>query len=134
MVDNLTTVQRSYCMSKVRNRDTDLERLVRSELHRRGFRFRKHAKDLPGRPDIVFATSKVAVFIDGDFWHGYRFPQWREQMSPFWQEKIAKNRERDNKNFRRLRAMGWRVIRLWQHEVESGLNSCVARIIDTISS
>src|SRR5437870_5476979 len=82
-MDNLTTHQRSYCMSRVRNRDTDLEAMVRSELFRRGWRFRKHVSSLPGTPDIVFPSHCLAVFIDGDFWHGYRFPQWKGNLSPF---------------------------------------------------
>ena len=69
-MDNLTCEQRERCMSTVRNRDTDIERAVRSELHKRGYRFRKHVRALPGTPDIVFVRDRVAVFVDGDFWHG----------------------------------------------------------------
>lgn len=115
-------------MSRVKSRDTDIERLVRSELHRHGRRFRKHAKDLPGKPDLVFRSAKVAVFIDGDFWHGYRFPAWAHTVLEFWQDKIEQNRTRDQRNFRKLRQAGWCVIRLWQHEVEGNLKDCVGRI------
>lgn len=132
MVDNLTSKQRSYCMSRIKGRDTSPERLVRSELHRRGFRFRKHAKELPGKPDVVFYRAKVAVFIDGDFWHGYRFPSWAHRVSDFWKKKISKNRERDARNHRRLRRMGWKVIRLWQHEIEREFEACIARIISSL--
>jgi len=130
--DNLTPEQRSYCMSRVKGKDTSLERKVRSELHKRGLRFRKHVKDLPGKPDIVFSRPKVAVFIDGDFWHGYRFPLWKNVLSPFWQRKIEMNRVRDQKNFKKLRRMGWKVIRVWQHEVEKDLEAVVQRIINEI--
>lgn len=133
MADKLTPEQRSYCMSRVKNRDTDIERLVHSGLHNLGFRFRKHVKALPGTPDIVFPKSKVAVFIDGDFWHGYRFPSWENKVSDFWKEKIRKNRERDRKNFQKLRNMGWKVIRLWKHEVKSDLAGSIGRITETIS-
>lgn len=129
MPDNLTPDQRKRCMSSVRNKGTDLEMLIRSELHRRGLRYRLHVKSLPGTPDIVFPTSKVAVFIDGDFWHGYKFPQWREKVSEFWQTKIEKNRRRDKRNFSRLRRIGWRVVRIWQHSIESDVTNCVERII-----
>jgi DNA mismatch endonuclease (patch repair protein) len=115
-------------MSRVKNRDTDIERLVRSELHRRGYRFRKHLRALPGTPDIVFPKPKVVVFIDGDFWHGYRFPQWEFTLSDFWRKKIRKNRDRDRKNFAKLRQMGWRVIRLWKHQVKRDLDGCVIRV------
>lgn len=128
MTDNLTPEQRSYCMSRVRGKDTGLEKTVRAELRRRGLKFRVYASGLPGKPDIAFRPSKVAVFIDGDFWHGYRFPQWRPKISSFWQVKIDKNRRRDRKNFAKLRRMGWRVLRLWQHELEKDFASCIRRI------
>jgi DNA mismatch endonuclease (patch repair protein) len=133
MPDNLTPEQRSYCMSRIKGKDTGLETLVRSELHKRGFRFRKHLKELPGKPDIVFTKVKVAVFIDGDFWHGYRFPTWEHKVSNFWKTKISKNRERDTKNHRRLREMGWTVIRLWQHEVRNNFETCINRIEEAVS-
>jgi DNA mismatch endonuclease (patch repair protein) len=134
MADNLTPQQRSYCMSRVKGRDTGLERLVRSELHKRGLRFRKHVKELPGRPDIVFPRARVAVFIDGDFWHAYRFPAWEKSLSEFWKRKIRGNRERDRKNFKKLRAADWRVVRLWQHEVEADLHGCVERIAEAVNN
>lgn len=127
--DNLTPEQRSYCMSRVKGADTILERRVRSELHKRGLRFRKHVKELPGKPDIVFTKAKVAVFIDGDFWHGYRFPIWEDKISDFWKRKIGKTRERDQRNFKKLRSMGWKVIRIWQHEIKKNLEGCLTKII-----
>jgi len=128
MADNLTPAQRSLCMSRVRNRDTSLECLIRSELHRRGLRFRKHVKRLPGSPDLVFPRQKIAVLVDGDFWHGWRFPSWQHRVSPFWRQKIDKNRRRDRRNIQALRARGWTVLRVWQHEVERDLESVVRRI------
>lgn len=71
--DPLTKAQRSYCMFQVKGKDTSLEQIVRSALHKHGLRFDKHVSDLPGKPDIVFPRHKIAVFLDGDFWHGYRF-------------------------------------------------------------
>ena len=132
MPDNLTPEQRSYCMSRVKGKDTGIEMLVRSGLHKRGLRFRKHVADLPGKPDVVFAKAKVAVFVDGDFWHGFRFPLWKNDLTEFWREKIAGNRTRDQRNFRRLRAMGWRVIRLWQHQVEDDLEGCIKKVITAV--
>ena len=132
--DNLTPEQRSYCMSRVKGKDTSIEKRVRSELHKRGLRFRKHVKDLPGKPDVIFPRAKIVVFIDGDFWHGYRFPAWKHKVSDFWKTKIQKNRLRDQKNFRVLRRMGWRVIRIWQHELKRDFKGCVARIVSAVSS
>lgn len=130
--DNLTPEQRSYCMSRVKGADTILERRVRSELHRRGFRFRKHVRELPGKPDIVFTKAKVAVFIDGDFWHGYRFPMWEHKITDFWKQKIGKTRERDQRNFKKLRSIGWKVIRIWQHEIKKNLEGCLTKIISAV--
>lgn len=134
MTDNLTAEQRSYCMSRVKNKDTDIERLVRSELHKRGFRFRKNVRALPGSPDIVFSKIKLAVFIDGDFWHGYRFPDWEHKVSDFWKKKIRKNRERDQKNFRKLKKMGWHVLRIWQHELKKDQEKCIDKVIFYIAN
>lgn len=130
MPDNLTETQRRYCMSRVRNADTDLERAVRGGLHRRGLRFRKHVRELPGRPDVVFPSARVVVFVDGDFWHGYRFPEWSGTLSSFWRNKIETTRIRDRRNFARLRRDGWLVIRLWQHEVKRDLE----RILDVVEA
>ena len=124
----MTKAQRSYCMSRVRGKDTSLELLVRSALHRRGRRFFKHCRHLPGRPDVVFPSCKVAVFLDGDFWHGYRFPRWAGRLKPYWRAKIAGNRRRDRRNFRRLRAMGWRVVRVWEHQALHDLEGCIERV------
>jgi len=132
-MDNLTPSQRSYCMSQVRTQDTSLERIVRSELHKRGLRFRKHVRKLPGSPDIVFSSAKVAVFIDGDFWHGYRFPKWENTLSPYWRNKITRNRKRDQKNFAALRRMGWSVIRVWGHEVKEDPGKVTARICYSVN-
>lgn len=133
MADNLSTTLRSYCMSRIKGRDTSLERLVRGELHRRGLRFRKHVAGVAGRPDVVFPRHRVVVFIDGDFWHGWRFPLWRDNLTPFWQIKIARNRLRDMVNFRKLRRDGWTVIRVWQHQVKRDCPSVVARIVMAVS-
>jgi len=133
MPDNLTPKQRSYCMSRIKGKDTRPEMKVRSALHKKGLRFRKHVKDLPGKPDIVFPKDKVAVFIDGDFWHGYRFPAWEDKVSDFWKKKITGNRKRDARNHRKLRSKGWKVIRLWQHEVERDFGACIDRIVESLA-
>ena len=128
MSDPLTVTQRSYCMSRVRGKDTKPEVLVRSALHGRGLRFRKHMKELPGRPDIVFTRAKICVFIDGDFWHGYDFETWEEKLTPFWQKKIGDTIERDRRNFSALREMGWRVVRVWTHDVRKRFDIVVEDI------
>jgi DNA mismatch endonuclease (patch repair protein) len=74
----------------------------------------------------------VAVFIDGDFWHGWRYPQWRASLTHFWQKKIDKNRDRDQRNFRRLRAMDWTVIRIWQHQLDRDIGQAIERVLVAI--
>ncbi len=115
-------------MSRVKGKDTGIERRVRSALHRQGLRFRKHVTALPGKPDVVFPGRRVVVFIDGGFWHGYRFPAWEHTLSAFWRKKIAETRLRDQRNFRRLQREGWRVIRIWQHQIEQDFDACLDRI------
>lgn len=119
-------------MSRVKLKDGSLEVLIRSELHRRGYRFRKHVKTLPGSPDAVFPKEKIAVFIDGDFWHGYRLPAWEHKLKDFWKNKIRKNRQRDQKNFRKLRRAGWQVLRIWQHEIKKDPEACIDRIVAAV--
>jgi DNA mismatch endonuclease (patch repair protein) len=131
-MDLLTPEQRSRLMSKVRQKGTDIELLVARELRQKGYRFRRNVKALAGSPDLVFARDKLAVFIDGDFWHGFRYPCWRHKVQPFWRNKIETNRKRDQRNFRRLRRAGWNVVRIWQHEIRTDIASCLARIVSLL--
>lgn len=128
MADNLTREQRSRTMSRIRSTGTNPELIVMRMSHARGLRFRKHDSRLPGRPDLVFMAPMVAVFVEGDFWHGWRFPLWKHKLAPYWQNKIETNRRRDLRNFRKLRKTGWLVLRIWEHEVERDAGRCVDRI------
>ena len=118
MPDHMTPGQRSRAMKRVKLKDGSLEKLVQHELRSKGLKFRRHVRALPGSPDIVFLKEKLAVFVDGDFWHGWRLPAWEHKLSRFWRGKLRANRARDQRNFRRLRADGWQVIRIWQHELK----------------
>lgn len=118
----------SFRMSRVRQKDTSIERIIRSRLHHEGLRFRKNVKDLPGAPDIVFSKQRVVVFVDGDFWHGYDLPRLRGSISQYWVDKISRTIERDQRNTNQLQEMGWRVVRVWGHEVERDLDGVVQRI------
>lgn len=134
MPDHLTPEQRSRAMKRVRLKDGSLEKLVQGELRARGLHFRRHIRTLPGQPDIVFTQRKVAVFVDGDFWHGWRLPAWEHKLTPFWRNKLRTNRTRDRRNFRKLRARGWKVIRLWQHQITNNLEGSIARVTGTVTS
>ena len=133
-MDNLTPNQRHYCMSRIKAKDTRLETRVRSALHRQGYRFRKHLRTLPGTPDVVFPTARVAIFIDGDFWHGYDFDSWRHTLSAFWSTKIQRNIQRDTDNHRALRDQGWIVIRLWQHDIDRHFDTSIQQIASTLDT
>ena len=90
---------------------------------------RVDSRDIPGRPDFVFRERRVAVFCDGDFWHGWQFSRWRLKLSQKWEEKIEANRRRDVRNHRALRRAGWRVVRLWEHQIEASAEACLARVL-----
>ena len=83
IVDNLTPEQRSFTMSRIRSRDTTPEPTIRRFVHARWFRFRTHKDGLPGRPDLVFVRPKVAVLVDGNFWHGWQFPRWGHKLGAY---------------------------------------------------
>ena len=116
-------------MSAIHSQDTKPEMLIRKALFRDGFRYRVHYKALPGKPDVVFTRVKLAVFIDGDFWHGHNWAirnygsleDELQRYSPFWQEKIRRNVERDRATTESLESMGWVVMRLWESDIEKDL-------------
>ena len=116
-------------MSRIRKKDTKPELTIRRLAHARGLRYRKHVESLPGTPDMVFGGPRVVVFVDGDFWHGWRLEEWEHKLSSkYWKEKIKRNRRRDGENHRRLEEEGWTVIRIWEHEVKEDPEACVDRI------
>ena len=129
MPDHMTPEQRSRAMKRVKLKAGPLEQLVQRELRRIGLHFQRNYKRLEGSPDIVFLKERVAIFIDGDFWHGWRLPAWEYKLSRFWRSKLRANRRRDQRNFRRLRAADWTVIRLWEHEIRSDSGRCIDRIL-----
>src|SRR6266700_1141377 len=118
MTDVLTPEQRRLNMSRIRGKNTKPEIPLRSALHLRGLRFRIHRKELPGSPDIVFSRQRIAVFVDGCFWHGCPAHGVQPKTNhKFWQEKIEGNRVRDKRNRTALKKQGWKVIRVWEHEL-----------------
>jgi DNA mismatch endonuclease, patch repair protein len=125
----MTPAQRSFAMKRVKLKNGSIEKLVQRELTKQRLKFRRHVKSLPGNPDIVFVPQKIAVFVDGDFWHGWRLSAWEHKLTPFWREKLRANRARDLRNFCRLRARGWTVIRIWGHQIKKDLSFCINRIV-----
>src|SRR4051812_43230254 len=128
MADNMSPEQRSRTMSRIRCKNTSPEMIIRQLLHKRGFRFRNHVSTLCGKPDLVFTSARVVVFINGDFWHGWRFPSWEHKLGDYWKRKIRGNRLRDCRSIRRLRRQGWYVLRIWEHDIKRNPTTCVDRI------
>jgi DNA mismatch endonuclease (patch repair protein) len=136
MVDVLTKDQRRLNMSRIRNRDTAPELLMRSGLHKRGYRFRLHRKDLPGCPDLTLPKYKSVIFVNGCFWHGHECPMFKipETRKKFWTAKIRKNRQRDAFVLSALAAMGWRTFVLWECSIKGPRRKHLDVILDEIAA
>ncbi|MBI5520462.1 MAG: DNA mismatch endonuclease Vsr [Desulfovibrio sp.] len=129
-------LSRSEIMGRIRSKDTKPELLVRRTLHRLGFRYRLHVKDLPGKPDLVFPSRRTVLFVQGCFWHGHdckvgnRAPKTNQD---YWREKIARNRNRDVISAMRLVEAGWKVLVVWECELIS-LDNTIARVVATLNA
>lgn len=135
MADTRTPEQRSRIMAAVRSRDTGPEVAVRRALFAAGVRgWRCHRRDLPGRPDIAFGVAKVAVFVDGAFWHGHPSRHKPGRSGSYWDEKIEQNVSRDRRVDQELRDAGWTVVRLWDFEVERDLAGAVSRVVSELGT
>lgn len=137
---NSVDPHRSAQMARVRAKDTKPELKVRRALHAAGLRFRLQARDLPGRPDIVFRSRRIAIFVHGCFWHRHPDPSCKLARMPksrleFWEPKFATNAERDERNVRAVEALGWRVEILWECSIGAdALASLVERVRCTPTS
>jgi DNA mismatch endonuclease, patch repair protein len=127
--------KRSEIMSRVRSKNTKPERIVRSALHRAGYRFRIHRKDLPGHPDIVLPRHRMTVLIHGCFWHQH--PGCKKATLPvrnakFWKEKLQRNQERDRQNLHKLEGLGWKVFVIWECNLLQGLSELINQLRETV--
>jgi len=120
LADIVDPVVRSRMMSGIRGKNTKPELLIRSALHRLSYRYRLHAKDLPGRPDLVFRSRKAAIFVNGCFWHGHdcHLFRWPGSRPDFWQEKIVGNIIRDRRDRQALFDLGFRVAEVWECQLK----------------
>jgi len=121
-MDRITPERRSANMARIRGKDTKPEMVVRRLLHSMGYRYRLHRKDLPGKPDVVFASRKAVIFIHGCFWHQHPSPTCRKSILPttrrdFWEAKLKRNVERDAQHILHLEEMGYRVLVVWECEL-----------------
>ncbi|HEO1831601.1 TPA: very short patch repair endonuclease [Acinetobacter baumannii] len=136
MIDIVDTSTRSRIMASIKGRDTKPEILIRKLLHKRGFRFRLHVKELPGKPDVVLKKYKAVIFINGCFWHGhkdchlFKLPATR---TDFWEEKINKNQLNDTKTIKLLLDNDWRVCVVWECSVR-GAKKDLNMVINSISN
>ncbi|GAF77851.1 unnamed protein product [marine sediment metagenome] len=122
-------------MSRIRSKNTKAEILVFRELRRQGVYFQKHYNKASGKPDIALPRKKKAVFIDGDFWHGYQFSKKKHRLpKKYWLDKIETNIKRDRSNRAKLRRDGWEVLRVWEHEVFKKFDETIDKIIQFLNS
>lgn len=137
-MDNRTKEQRSNCMKNIRSKNTTPELIVRKFLYNRGYRYRLHYKKLPGKPDIVLRKFNTVIFINGCFWHGHKNcseAKKPKSNSEFWKTKIVSNQQRDMKNIESLSKLGWRVLTIWECQLqkdlmESTLSDIVNKVVE----
>ncbi len=126
-MDKHTPEQRRKNMQAVKNKDSQIELLLRKELWRRGLRYRKNSSKVFGHPDIVFIGKKVAVFCDSEFWHGYNWEERKKDFKShqeFWIPKIERNMQRDIEVTEKLQNDGWIVLRFWGKEIKNDVAQC----------
>ena len=126
MADIFSREKRSWVMSRIRSKDTKIEKKMASLLRKNKIHYRRFPKVF-GSPDFI-VEKKILVFCDGDFWHGYRYSRKKKPPKKFWRDKIERNMGRDRKVSRKLRADGWHVVRLWEHDIETSPEKCVGKI------
>lgn len=134
MTDMVSPNIRSSMMSGIRGKNTRPEIAVRKEMFRRGYRYRIHAKELPGNPDIVFPRFRAVVFIHGCFWHGHDCPLFRmpSTRTEFWKAKIDLNRKNDRKSFDALLAFGWRIATIWECSMKGKKKQGISDVVDEL--
>ena len=137
MPDVLTPEQRRKNMQNIRSKDTEIEILLRKALWKKGYRYRKNYKDLPGTPDIALTKYNIAIFCDGEFFHGKNWEVLKPRLeksnnSEFWIKKISRNMERDDEVNKALLFLGWTVIRFWGDEIKRNTEECVRVVEETV--
>lgn len=136
-MDVLNKEQRHKAMSHIKSKDTSIELTLRKELWSRGYRYRKNYKALPGTPDIVLTKYKIAIFCDGELFHGNNWEVLRPRLlkgnnPDYWVKKIERNMERDRENDKKLLFMGWTVIRFWGNDILKNPKQCIKVIEEVI--
>lgn len=138
-MDRLTPEQRHKNMSSIKSKDTSIELVLRKALWKKGIRYRKNYKELPGTPDIVLTKYKIAIFCDSEFFHGKDWEVLRPKLETgknpdFWINKIGRNRKRDDEINKELLFRGWTVIRFWGKDIKKRTDECVKVVEEAIFS
>lgn len=132
-MDRHTPEQRRKNMQAIKNKDSQIEILLRKELWQRGIRYRKNVNKIFGKPDIAFIGKKIAVFCDSEFWHGYNWEERKNDFKShqmFWISKIERNIKRDREVTKQLESEGWTVLRFWGNEIKKNTKQCANKIED----
>jgi len=128
LADIVSPEKRSWIMSQIRGKNTGIELKMEKILKKTGLKFEMHPK-MYGNPDFAHKKRKIAVFCDGDFWHGYRYDVKKKPAKKFWRDKIENNMRRDKRYTQKLRRDGWSVLRFWEHNIEKDPEKCRRRIV-----
>jgi DNA mismatch endonuclease, patch repair protein len=128
MTDIFTPEKRSWVMSRIRGSNTKIDLIMKQTLADTGYKFEMYPK-MYGNPDFAHKRKRIAIFCDGDFWHGYRYGQKKRLAKKFWRDKIENNMRRDKRYNRNLRRDGWSVLRLWEHDIEKNPEKCRRKIL-----
>lgn len=126
-----TTKERSALMSKIKSNNTRPEILLRKKLWGKGVRFSRKGSNMPEKPDIELKKYKIAIFIDGEFWHGYNWAEKKKNLKSnrkYWVPKIERTISRDRQNNKSLKVKGWRVVRFWGHQINEDTEKCIKKI------
>lgn len=129
--DSLSGEKRSELMTKIKSRGTRFEKEFTDDLkNKTNKKFKRNVSSIKGKPDLVFMKEKLCVFLDSDFWHGWQYPRWKHLLkNNFWRDKIENNRRRDLLTTQHLKRRGWKVLRMWEHEIKKDKEKAIRKVI-----
>lgn len=134
-MDKFSKIQRSAIMSRIRGSNTGFERSIFCKIKKASINFKRNYRGVMGNPDIALPKMKKAVFLHSDFWHGWQLPRWEKILpSDFWKIKLKKNRARDRFVIRKLKKGGWKVLTIWEHQINIDSESSIRRIVNFLKN
>ena len=132
MTDIFTKEKRSWVMSRIRGKNTKIDLKMNKILKNLGYAYEMYPK-MFGNPDFILKRKKIAIFCDGDFWHGYNYIMKKKPLKKYWRDKIERNMKRDRYVSRKLRREGWSVLRFWEHDIDKRMDICIDRVVRKIT-